>query len=94
MNTTKVIERLGFLFVFVGIDYDIAGNIRFKLYYHTSGKYDSLRTLKETKDLLSNLGLYNNIEDVFNEKYSKMWGFAVSTKNFTDINGVQLYFYP
>lgn len=94
LNTTKIIERLGFLFAFVGIDYDIAGNSRFKLYYRTSGEYDSLRTFEETKDLLSYLGLYDNIADVSNDKHCGMWGFAISTTDFTDINGVQLYFFP
>lgn len=94
LNTGNVIEKLGFKFAFIGIDCDASGKKRYKIYYCTSGKYELLRTYKDTKVLLSNLGLYNNISDIFNENYSGMWGFAVSTTDFNDINGLQLYFIP
>ena len=94
LNFTKVSENLGFQFVFVGIDCDIAGNNRFKLYFSTHGKYDPLITFREIKHILTSFNLYNNIEEVFNENKNRMWGFAISTADFTDVKGIQLYFYP
>ena len=59
--------------------------MRYKLYYRTSGQTDTLVAIRETKHLLSDLNLYNDIEEVLNDSYSGIWGIAISTNDFTAI---------
>lgn len=91
---TQKLENLGFIFSFVGIDFYSNGTERFKLYYRLYEIVDSDLIVKEISTILSQLGLYNNIKEIINQHYTGIWGIALSTKVFQDINGLQLYLYP
>lgn len=94
LDCAKVIERLGFQFVFVGIDCDAYGDNRFKLYFRTYDKFEPTITAKETRRILDKFNLYSNVDEMFSKSKNGMWGFAISTADFTKVEGIQLYFYP
>ena len=66
---------------------------RFKIYFRFHGEID-LNFIKTLRAMLSQLGLYGEIDDVLNRHHSGIWGIAVSTNAFDVVNGIQLYFYP
>jgi len=91
---TRKLEALGFTFSFVGIDSHANVVSRFKLYfrYYENNNFDVVA--KEVVLILSQIGIYNNIQEVFNQHNNGLWGLAFSTDTFERVNGVQLYFYP
>lgn len=90
----KKLENLGFEFSFVGTDCYNNGSERFKLYFRFRGNNDLNYILKEVVELFSQMGLYSNIYEVLDENYSGIWGLAISTNTYENVNGIQLYFYP
>ena len=93
-NIVKQFESIGFIFSFVGVDCDINDSKRFKLYFRFYGENNFSEIVKKLTLILSGLGLYNGIQEIFNQHSSGIWGIAVSTDTFECIDGIQLYFYP
>lgn len=94
LNMSQKLENLGFEFSFVGTDCYSDESERFKFYFRFRGNNDIDYILNEIIALLSYAGLYNNVYEVLDRNYSGIWGLAISTNTFNDVNGIQLYFYP
>ena len=93
-DVANELECIGFEFAFVGVDCYINGSVRIKLYFRCYGKYDLNETVEKISSMISQFGLSGRVEDCFSQHHSGIWGIALSTDLFEDVNRVQLYFYP
>lgn len=94
---SKVVQRLenlGFMFYFIGVDCNSVEKNSYKLYFKFTGHVDSFLIGEEIALIMFEFGLHNNVKDIFNKHNSGMWGLAISTDSFENVNGIQLYFYP
>lgn len=90
---TVALEKLGLTFNFVGVDYKPDNSKRYKLYFRNYNNILFSDVSSEFKTMLLYFGLKNELNII--ESHSKeIWGIAISTNNFQDVNGIQLYLYP
>lgn len=92
-DVSEALENVRLKFNFVGVDFSIDNRQRFKLYFRN---YEETRLsdIKDTlKEIIVRLGFKHNLEQLEAEN-NLVWGIAVSTDNFQNVNGIQLYLYP
>lgn len=86
------LEELGMHFSFIGIDWN--GKIRYKLYFRFYEDYNSKETMNFLIYLIQQLGFSTQISQLFENHRNGIWGIALSTEDFSWIDGLQLYFKP
>lgn len=93
-DVAEKLENLGFVFSFIGIDGCVNGVERYKIYFRSYEDKNWEIIEKEITELLSHLRLNDRVQTIFNNHKNGMWGIALSTDFFENINRVQLYFNP
>lgn len=93
-DVAEKLENLGFIFSFIGVDLYADGVERYKIYFRSYEDKNWKIIEKEITDLLLHLGLNDRVQTIFNKHKNGMWGIALSTDSFENINRVQLYFNP
>lgn len=93
-GVAEKLENLGFIFSFIGVDLYADGVERYKIYFRSYEDKNWKIVEKEITDLLLHLGLNGRVQTIFNNHINGMWGIALSTDSFENINRVQLYFNP
>lgn len=96
-NYSVLIEKLeksGLIFSFIGVDYSLDGSKRFKLYFKSKEQNNYKKLLNAVSEIISEYGLFDKLNHIFQKHSNGIWGIAISTDTFKSINGIQLYFYP
>lgn len=91
---SRRLERIGFVFSFIGVDCYKNEDERFKLYFQLCGRKEN-KVYDEIISLLSDCKLdHNDLQRILKKQENGIWGIAISVGRMDVIDGIQLYFYP